>query len=237
MTAVIYKKIKAEGKTIQPTSAKVSVTKTTETILPSAEAKQNKTSPLKTETSEETVTIHEHIQKSAQQTAKRFSLQELQARLTVMASSEEKPVLVPAEQLHKKIKSLNTIVNGLSVSGINKPTPTNMAYIINLALDVGFAYCHNAWKPHAAAAKTGNSLGAPSKDDSQRWANRVEACYVEELKKEFPPKTATTNAYWTVTKEFFAGKNMTAKQMRARNLSPKLSRWWHCHYPERNNKK
>lgn len=230
-------KAKSEGKVIQPLSTPISVTKTKETILTPAEARRKRTSPLIIATTDDNTTIQNHIKEKAKQIAQGCSLQKLQDRLTGMASSEEKNVFVPVStaQLPQNIKSLNAIVKGLSVSGISKTTPTKLAYIINLALDVGFAYCHKVWTPHAAAAKTGNSLGAPEKDDSQHWAIRVEACYVEELKKGLLHKTALTNAYWTVTKEFFAGKNKTAKQMRDCKLNPKLRRWWHCHYPERKN--
>lgn len=219
------------------------------TMLTAAQAKRDKSSPILTEEKNteivfKTVKAVKAIPNKppqiitcwgSQTLEQKFTLQELLNVINSTVVDDKSPVILPSfvDHLPDYSDILSKIVKQMPAVGTI--TSSQASCLINLALQTGIAYSHKLWAQHATAAKTGYSLGVRENDDSQRWASRVEACYVEELKKGFLPKIAISNAYWTVTNEFYAGKNMTAKQMRDRKLNPKLRRWWHFHYPERKN--
>lgn len=107
--------------------------------------------------------------------------------------------------------------------------------IINLALDVGIAYCHEAWKPHAAAAKTGYSLGSPGEADSPHWANRVEERFKirDSEENSLHPKLSRSRAYDDVIDEYNTKYKLFDNRAKGKEFTKNLRRWWFDKYPNR----
>jgi hypothetical protein len=135
------------------------------------------------------------------------------------------------EELAENFKELDCKFRDISkIAGNNSELLKLIERAIILGYNLGHSIEHIKFIEHMQAAGIAYSLGARSKNDQKRWADRLETVYLEQPQK-LSDKTRKSNALATVIAEYEA----ETKKEAPKRINDTFREWWKKHYPLRFN--